>query len=108
MAQSRIEDYDVDLDFVWWHYIDHQTHERVDVIFYKKPRRGQGKKYILPEKRNFVAVFKKCYVSLELGFVRSFLLIENFVRSPQALILSFVPADTSWNLLNPFSRLDWR
>ena len=32
MAQSRIEDYDVDLDFVWWHYIDHQTHERVDVF----------------------------------------------------------------------------
>ena len=41
MAQSRIEDYDVDLDFVWWHYIDHQTHERVDVfdstlVFMKK------------------------------------------------------------------------
>lgn len=38
---SRIEDYDVDLDFVWWHYIDHQTHERVDVfdstlVFMKK------------------------------------------------------------------------
>ncbi len=32
MAQSRIEDYDADLDFVWWHYIDHQTNERVDVF----------------------------------------------------------------------------
>ena len=31
----------VSLDFVWWHYIDHQTHERVDVfdstlVFMKK------------------------------------------------------------------------
>ena len=32
MAQSRIEDYDYDLNFVWWHYIDHQTKERVDVF----------------------------------------------------------------------------
>lgn len=32
IAQSRIEDYDYDLNFVWWHYIDHQTKERVDVF----------------------------------------------------------------------------
>ena len=27
-------------------------------IFYKKPRRGQGKKYILPEKRNILGMWK--------------------------------------------------
>ena len=32
MAQSRIEDYSYDLNFVWWHYTDHQTEERVDVF----------------------------------------------------------------------------
>lgn len=32
MAQSQIEDYDTDLDFVWRHYIDHQTNQRADVF----------------------------------------------------------------------------
>ena len=29
-SQSRIEDYDTDVDFVWRHSIDHQTNERID------------------------------------------------------------------------------
>lgn len=32
-SQSRIEDYDTDVDFVWRHSIDHQTNERIDFWF---------------------------------------------------------------------------
>lgn len=31
MASSRIDDYDIDLDHVIWHYTDHESNERVDV-----------------------------------------------------------------------------
>lgn len=34
MAQSRIEDYDTNLDFVWSSFIDHQTNEQVDFWFH--------------------------------------------------------------------------